>query len=30
MVKKEKNIVFVRTGEATPFANMMLVSGVIF
>lgn len=28
--KKEQNIMFVRTGEATPFANMMLVSGVIF
>jgi D-ribose pyranase len=30
LAKKEQNIVFVRTGEATPFANLILVSGVIF
>jgi D-ribose pyranase len=30
LAEKKRNIMFVRTGEATPFANMMLVSGVIF
>ena len=30
LAKKEQNIVFVRTGEATSFANLILVSGVIF
>lgn len=30
MAEKKRNIMFVRTGEATPFANMMFVSGVIF
>ena len=24
------NLIFVRTGEATPFANMILVAGVVF
>ncbi|NIS45701.1 MAG: D-ribose pyranase [candidate division Zixibacteria bacterium] len=28
--ERETNIAFVRTGEATPFANVMLVSGVTF
>ncbi|MCX6150948.1 MAG: D-ribose pyranase [Ignavibacteriales bacterium] len=26
----EKNITFVKTGEATPFANLVLTAGVIF
>lgn len=30
LAKKEDNILFVRTGEATPFSNVILVSGVIF
>ena len=30
MGKKEENIMFVRTGEVTPFAKIMLVSDVIF
>lgn len=28
--RKESNISFVRTGEATPYANIILISGVTF
>jgi len=28
--RNEHNISFVRTGEATPFANVLLVAGVVF
>ena len=30
MLRTDGNITFVRTGEVTPFANIILVSGVIF
>jgi D-ribose pyranase len=30
MTREESNIYFVRTGEATPYANIILVSGVTF
>lgn len=30
MTMQEGNIAFVRTGEATPFANVILISGVTF
>ncbi|NIT59552.1 MAG: D-ribose pyranase, partial [Aliifodinibius sp.] len=28
--REENNIAFVRTGEATPYANIILISGVNF
>jgi D-ribose pyranase len=28
--RTESNIAFVRTGEATPYANIILISGVTF
>jgi D-ribose pyranase len=28
--KQSENVSFVRTGEATPFANLILVAGVVF
>jgi D-ribose pyranase len=30
LTRNESNISFVRTGEATPFANVILVAGVVF
>jgi len=30
LTRNENNISFVRTGEATPFANVILVAGVVF
>ena len=30
LTRSENNISFVRTGEATPFANVLLVAGVVF
>ena len=30
LTRNENNISFVRTGEATPFANVILVAGVLF
>lgn len=30
MTNANKNVFFVRTGEATPYANIMLISGVTF
>lgn len=30
MTNQNGNVVFVRTGEATPYANIMLISGVTF
>lgn len=30
LTSEEGNIAFVRTGEATPYANVMLISGVTF
>lgn len=30
LIKNNQNVSFVRTGEATPFANIILVSGVTF
>ncbi|HEX7072279.1 MAG TPA: D-ribose pyranase [Rhodothermales bacterium] len=30
LTEESGNVVFVRTGEATPFANVMLVAGVTF
>jgi D-ribose pyranase len=30
LTQNENNISFVRTGEATPFANVILVAGVVF
>jgi D-ribose pyranase len=30
LTRNEHNISFVRTGEATPFANVILVAGVVF
>ena len=30
LTRSENNISFVRTGEATPFANVILVAGVLF
>jgi len=30
LTRSENNISFVRTGEATPFANVILVAGVVF
>lgn len=30
MMTANKNVFFVRTGEATPYANIMLISGVTF
>jgi D-ribose pyranase len=30
LTRNENNVSFVRTGEATPFANVILVAGVVF
>lgn len=30
MLRNEGNIAFIRTGEATPYANIILISGVTF
>ncbi len=30
LTRNESNVSFVRTGEATPFANVILVAGVVF
>jgi D-ribose pyranase len=30
LTRTEKNIHFVRTGEATPFSNLILIAGVVF